>query len=131
MIDQAGYEGQQASRNRDKQALLNALFAAGLLPNDQLREASQIPELTPQLHHAIVGYLASTSCLLWLVNQEDMTRERDQQNLPGTTAQYPNWSTKMRWSLEDLAELREARDCAAMVRRWIEQSGRAATGLTA
>ena len=28
-----------------------------------------------------------------------MTKEPAQQNLPGTTAEYPNWSRKMRWSI--------------------------------
>ena len=65
--------------------------------------------------------------LLWLVNQEDMTKEPAQQNLPGTTAEYPNWSRKMRWSIEDLHRLPEARDCAEMVKHWILRTDRAAT----
>ena len=105
--------------------MLEALFAAGVLAANYERSADRIPELTPELHNAIVGFLASTPSLLWLVNQEDMTRERYQQNLPGTTNQYPNWSRKMRWSLDDLVRLREASDCAAMVRGWIDRSGRA------
>jgi 4-alpha-glucanotransferase len=51
--------------------------------------------------------------------------EKNQQNLPGTTDQYPNWSRKMRWSIEDLRGLKEARDCAAMVAWWIGTTGRA------
>ena len=65
-----------------------------------------------------MGYLATTPSLLWLINQEDMTKEPDQQNLPGTTAEYPNWSRKMQWSVEDLSELPAAKDCAAMIRYW-------------
>jgi 4-alpha-glucanotransferase len=72
-----------------------------------------------------MGYLASTPSVLWLVNQEDITREPFQQNLPGTTAEYPNWSRKMRWTIEELSSVKEARDCAAMVRIWIEKTGRA------
>jgi len=77
------------------------------------------------LHYAIAGFLAKTPSTLWLVNQEDMTREPSQQNLPGTTAEYPNWSRKMRWSIGDLRDLKEARDCAAMIAHWIEITGRA------
>jgi 4-alpha-glucanotransferase len=72
------------------------------------------------LQSALLGFLASTPSALWLINQEDMTGETLQQNLPGTTAEYPNWSRKMRWSLEDLSD-----DCSAMVRGWVERSGRA------
>ena len=53
-----------------------------------------------------------------------MTGETLQQNLPGTTAEYPNWSRKMKWSLEDLRTLPEARDSAELVRVRVEQSGR-------
>lgn len=126
MIDRAGHDAQWAGRIRDKQHLLDALFAAGLLPSSYESSADRIPELTGELHYAIIGFLAQTPAVLWLVNQEDMTKERDQQNLPGATSQYPNWSRKMRWSIEDLRDLREARDCAAMVAFWTERTGRAA-----
>ena len=36
------------------------------------------------------------------MNQEDLTKEPHQQNLPGTTWQYPNWSRKMRFTVEEL-----------------------------
>ncbi len=125
-IDRAAWDAQRADRARDKQRLLDALFAARLLPATYESAADRIAELTGELHYAIIGFLARTPCVLWLVNQEDMTKELAQQNLPGTTAQYPNWSRKMHWSIEDLRELREARDCAAMVAYWIETTGRAA-----
>jgi 4-alpha-glucanotransferase len=125
MADKKSGEAQQADRLLDRQHLLNALLAMNLLPPDHERDASRIPHLTPALHYAIMGYLASTPSVLWLVNQEDITRELFQQNLPGTTAEYPNWSRKMRWSIEDLSSVKEASDCAAMVRIWIEKTGRA------
>jgi len=124
-IDRAAYEAQKKDRARDKQCLLDALLAANLLPPGYERRAERIPELTGELHYAIIGYLAKTPSELLLVNQEDMTKETAQQNVPGTTAEYPNWSRKMRWSIEDLSTLPEARDCAAMVARWIEVTSRA------
>lgn len=124
-LDEAGYQAQWEDRIREKQRLLDALAAADLLPVDHSREAAKIPVLTPELHYAIVGFLATTKSMLWLINQEDMTKEPDQQNLPGTTSEYPNWSRKMRWSIEELGTLKEAVDCAAMVRHWVEKTGRA------
>ncbi len=123
-IDRKAYEAQQLDRARDKQSLLDALFAAGLLPEGYGRRASEIPELTGELHYAIIGFLSTTPSVLWLVNQEDMTKELAQQKLPGTTSEYSNWSRKMRWSIADLGSLREASDCADMVRRWIDTAGR-------
>jgi 4-alpha-glucanotransferase len=124
-IDRNSCDAQQADRVQDKQRLLDGLFEAGLMPASYQRRADLIPELTGELHYAIVGFLARTPSVLLLVNQEDLTMEKNQQNLPGTTAQYPNWSRKMRWSIEDLRGLKEARDCAAMVAWWIGTTGRA------
>jgi 4-alpha-glucanotransferase/(1->4)-alpha-D-glucan 1-alpha-D-glucosylmutase len=53
------------------------------------------------------------------VNQEDLTGETEQQNLPATTWEHPNWRRKMRFAVEEFARL------AAEFRRRIEQSGRA------
>jgi 4-alpha-glucanotransferase len=123
-IDPGAYQTQKSDRAREKQNLLDALFTAQLLPPDHTHDAAAIPQLTGELHNAITGFLASAPSILWLVNQEDLTMEPDQQNLPGTTAEYPNWSRKMRWSIRDLADSPEARDCAAMVSHWIENTGR-------
>jgi 4-alpha-glucanotransferase len=76
------------------------------------------------LHNAIVGFLALTPSQLLAINQEDLTKETEQQNLPGTTWQYPNWSRKMRFSIEQLRDDNEARGYTAMFRNWIVNSGR-------
>ena len=123
-IDESVLADQRRDRARDKQNLLDALHAASLLPAAYPRNADDVPELTPELHCAIIGYLARTPSVLWLVNQEDLTKEPCQQNLPGTTERYPNWRRKMRWSIADLQNLPEARDCAAMIRNWVESTGR-------
>lgn len=123
-IDHTSYQAQQGDRVRDRQRLLDALFNADLLPQDHERDAACLSALTPTLHEALLAFLATTPCALWLVNQEDMTLEPYQQNLPGTTAEYPNWSRKMRWALEDLRHLPEAAASAGMVRNLVERTGR-------
>jgi 4-alpha-glucanotransferase len=127
-IDDGVRQAQLAERANDKQHLLEALFAAGLMPGDYGHDASTIPELTGELHFAISGFLASTPCIMWLINQEDLTKELHQQNLPGTTAEYPNWGRKMRWTIAELGSVKEARDCAAMMRYWVDRSGRSVFG---
>jgi len=47
-----------------------------------------------------------------------------QQNLPGTTWQYPNWGRKMRYTLEELRSNGQARDYTTMFRDWIVSTGR-------
>jgi 4-alpha-glucanotransferase/(1->4)-alpha-D-glucan 1-alpha-D-glucosylmutase len=83
-----------------------------------------VPELTGELHNAIVGFLVSTPSMLMVLNQEDLFKQMDQQNLPGSTWQYPNWRRKMRFRLEELRANRLSRDCAGMLRNWLERSGR-------
>jgi len=72
----------------------------------------------------VIGFLASTPSRLMLVNQEDLTKETAQQNLPGTTWQYPNWSRKMKFSVEELSTEKAARDFTTMFRNWLIATGR-------
>lgn len=124
VADEASYREQWAMRSRDKQKMLDRLFAEGLLRADLPRGAEAYPEWTGDLHHASIGFLARTPAQLLALNQEDLTKERAQQNLPGTTWQYPNWGRKMRFTVEELRGNGEARNFARMVRDWIVGSGR-------
>jgi 4-alpha-glucanotransferase len=123
-IDENGYRAQLADRVRDKQRMLDLLFDAHLLPGSTPRDASQIPELTGDLHNAIIGFLSSTPSMLMLVNQEDLTKEVEQQNLPGTTWQHPNWSRKMKFTLDQLRSDPAATAFTAMFRNWLARTGR-------
>ena len=122
--DEASYRAQLAARAREKQKMLDVLLAEGLLPPGFPRSVSDIPELTGELHNAVIGFLASTPSMLLLVNQEDLTKEIAQQNLPGTTWQYPNWSRKMHFRIDELYSARQATDFVRMFRNWIDRSGR-------
>lgn len=124
VLDEAGFRGQMEGREAEKQKMLDMLFELGLLPADLPRHAGAYPELTGKLHNAIAGFLASTPSQLLAINQEDLTKEPAQQNLPGTTWQYPNWGRKMRFTVEELRDSTEARAFTAMFRNWIERSGR-------
>ncbi len=124
MLDEAGYRSQKADRVREKQKMLNVLWESALLPAYVPRDAEQIPELTGELHNAIAGFLASTPSMLLVINQEDLSKECAQQNLPGTTAQYRNWSLKMKFTLEQLRESREVKSYTAMFHDRLMESGR-------
>jgi len=54
-----------------------------------------------------LGFLLATPCVLAVINQEDLSGEREQQNLPGSTWQYPNWRRKMLVTVEDIGPLAE------------------------
>ena len=127
----AGILPDDASRRRaleqrlqEKQKMLDVLFRLNLLPDWVSPLAEDLPELTGELHNAITGFLASTPSLLLALNQEDLAKETEQQNLPGTTAQYPNWRRKMRYSLEELETSSTVHDFVRMFRNWLEKTGR-------
>ncbi len=83
LIDEAAYQDQWTGRRRDIERLHRALDAAGF-------------------HGDPLGFVLATPCSLGVVNQEDLTGETDQQNLPASTWQYPNWRHKMKVAVEDL-----------------------------
>jgi len=125
LLPEGSYHRQLAERARDKQRLLDLLFRLGLLPECSPRSANHVPELTGELHNALVGFLAATPSRLLALTQEDLFKETEQQNLPASTWQYPNWQRKMRFTLEELRSSPLARDFTRMFRDWLERSGRA------
>jgi len=88
LIDEADYQEQRVSRDLEIKLVRNALAAAGF-KDDPL------------------GFVLSTPCAVAIVNQEDLTGETDQQNLPASTWQYPNWRRKMKVSVEEMGPLAE------------------------
>jgi 4-alpha-glucanotransferase len=117
------YRGQLQGRSADKQRMLDVLFTLGLMPKHLSRSAADFPEMTGELHNAIVGFLATTPSALMVLNEEDLMKQCDQQNLPGTCEQYPNWRHKTRFTVEEL-QSSPARDFGQMYRGWLNVTGR-------
>jgi 4-alpha-glucanotransferase len=121
---ETAYEAQLSERRTAKQKMLNAMFSVKLLPDGFPRDAEQVPEFTAELHNAAIGFLALTPSMLMVLNQEDLFKDEEQQNLPGTTDQYPNWRHKMRYKLDELRTNDVARGCTLMFRNWLARTGR-------
>jgi len=122
LVDEAVAARQQQDRQREKQQMLNVLHSERLLPDSYARDARHVPEVDGHLHHAIVGFLARVPSMLLLLNQEDLTKETEQQNLPGSTSEYPNWQRKMRATIESLST--EWAPYTAMLRGELETTAR-------
>jgi|Deesub1362B_J571_1020462.scaffolds.fasta_scaffold00171_28 4-alpha-glucanotransferase len=104
-------------RRRDRELILQALKAQGLLPQDY-----QVPsQMNPTLLQAIYRYLARTPCLLLAVSLDDWLALRRQQNMPGTVSGYPNWQQKSPLEVEQLPS--RAGGLGALLRK--EDRGRA------
>jgi 4-alpha-glucanotransferase len=124
--DDQAFQAALLHRIHDKRRMIDTFHRCGFLFEAEARRlhAQDQPLVTPELHRAFIGFLVSTPAKLVVLNQEDLFLEINQQNLPGTTDQYPNWKRKMRYSLEDLVRQPEAREMADRYREWIERSGR-------
>jgi 4-alpha-glucanotransferase len=131
LLDDAAYQRMHAERAQAKQKMLDLLIQLNLFPDWFPRKANEVPELTGELHNAIVGFLSLTPSKLMVLNQEDLLKETEQQNLPGSTAEYPNWRRKMRCTIEELWSSEEVQAFAGMYRSWLERTGRLNSTLAA
>jgi 4-alpha-glucanotransferase len=124
VLDQKGRQSQWADRTRDKERMLQALQRSGLLPGSAGVDPGDNNDLTGPMHDAVISFLASTPAMLMVVNQEDLTLEPNQQNLPGTTSQYPNWGRKMLFTLEQLEQDSRAQELTRQMRRELHKAER-------
>jgi 4-alpha-glucanotransferase len=108
--DDHARELDRTARQRDRGLILSALRAKNLVPDDFPEDPAMIPRMTPQLCNAIYRYLAKTSCRLVLVSLDDIIGTLDQQNLPGTVEQHPNWIQKTPLTLEAIVRDKRFRD---------------------
>jgi 4-alpha-glucanotransferase len=111
-------------RREDRGKILQRLVASGLLKARKPQVPEAYPELTRGIQSAVIGLLMSSSAKLVVISQEDLLRDVRQQNLPGTIAEYPNWSLKMAYSLEELREHEHVEACTRIFRRWVIKCGR-------
>jgi len=88
LIDEATYWSQKQAREEEVRRLDQSLEWAGFAGDP-------------------IGFMLATPCQLAIVNYEDLSGETEQQNLPGSTWQYPNWRRKWNGSVEELAPLAE------------------------
>jgi 4-alpha-glucanotransferase len=115
--DDASVQEQRNTRSHDKRRMAEAVA----LP-PETAEAWVLPD---SVLDAVIGFLASTPCMLFCLNQEDLTKSGEQLNLPGTTHEHPNWRRKMKYTVEELDTDPEAKKVTQMFRRWLERTGRA------
>jgi (1->4)-alpha-D-glucan 1-alpha-D-glucosylmutase len=94
-------EQQFGARAHDRMQLLFALQREGLLPAGITPEHAADVTMTDTLCGAIHAYLARSPAQFMMVQMEDLLRQTQQVNLPGTVDQYPNWRQKLTLPLED------------------------------
>jgi len=111
-------------RTADKEKILQRLVASGFLKARKRPVPGAYPKLTRNIQSAVIGLLMSSTAKLVVVSQEDLLRDTRQQNVPGTIAEYPSWSMKMAYTVEELRQDTHIEECARMFRRWVIRTGR-------
>ena len=89
-------------RNRDRKLILDALRSHGLIPDDFPESSDISKDMSSELCLAIYRYLDLTPCKLLLVSLDDVIGTLDQQNLPGTIDEHPNWIQRIPLPLGDV-----------------------------
>ena len=114
--DDPSREQDRAARQRDRGLILDALRAENLLPDDVPDDPTLVTRMTPRLCNAIYRYLAKTPCRMVLVSLDDVIGTMDQQNLPGTVDQHPNWVQKTPLTVEAIISDKRFRDLKEVFR---------------
>jgi 4-alpha-glucanotransferase len=110
-------------REQDRDNLLKALSRQRLLP-DVLPARPVSGQTCPEeIRLGVLEYLGKSATALLEIRLEDVFGLSDQQNLPGTTTQYPNWKRKIPLSLSQMREAPEPRRLASRMARCSRKCG--------
>jgi len=101
-------EEEQRNAERDREQLLAALRAEGLISPDSTDE-----DIILAMHE----FLARTPCRFVTASLYDVLGELAQPNLPGTMNEYPNWRMPLTAGLEEIAKDPRVHAVAAILSR--------------
>ncbi|SFN42876.1 4-alpha-glucanotransferase [Izhakiella capsodis] len=117
MYSDAGvYPSLLEDRERQKQALLNALHHAGCLPASAGKNARRMA-MSPGLRRGIHLFLAQTESALLGLQPEDWLAMHLPVNVPGTVDEYPNWRRKLSQPLDGIFADKEIKKLVMAVDR--------------
>jgi 4-alpha-glucanotransferase len=95
-------EADAAAREQDRRLLLEDLKHRGLLPDAAAYEPEAGDACPQALREAVLEYLAQSESALMEVRLEEIFGVPEQQNLPGTMKEHPNWRVKLPLTLEQM-----------------------------
>ena len=105
--------GEEARERRFRAEVRKAL-AGHLVQGGRLERGSRGLR---EVFRAAAELLGRSSARWVLLNLEDLWEEVHSQNTPGTTVERVNWRRKLRWTLEEIRDLSEARATLAALDR--------------
>lgn len=105
LVDEAAAAAEREYRAQLRAAVVAFLQETGLL-------SSQEADL-PAVLRALLMFLGQSQAAIVLVNLEDLWLEERPQNVPGTSAERPNWRRKARYSFEEFSRMAAVREILA------------------
>jgi 4-alpha-glucanotransferase len=110
-------EADAAARELDRRVLLGDLEHRGLLPEGGPVTSEPGDACPLELREAILDYLAQSEAPLMEVRLEEVFGVAEQQNLPGTRQEHPNWRVKLPLTLDQMEESPEPARLAARLNK--------------
>ncbi|MFS2221793.1 4-alpha-glucanotransferase [Pantoea sp. B65] len=99
--DKVILRGLHQQRQRQRQALLNALHQYGCVPQRTGKRAEKMV-MSPVLNRGMQRFIADSGSALLGLQPEDWLDMEKPVNVPGTTDQYPNWRRRLSKTLEEI-----------------------------
>jgi 4-alpha-glucanotransferase len=116
LLDSTGAAEEKNRLLRMKQALVTLLQFTGWLRVEE----TDIHAILK----ACLSFLAASEARTVLINLEDLWLETQPQNIPSTTAEYPNWRRRARYTFEQFCQLPQVADTLLAVSDVRKQSER-------
>jgi 4-alpha-glucanotransferase len=110
-------EADSAVRELDRRVLLEDLERRGVLPEGAAVTPEPGDPCPVELREAILDYLAQSEAALMEVRLEEVFGVAEQQNLPGTRQEHPNWRVKLPLTLDQMEESPEPARLAARLNK--------------
>lgn len=112
-----------AARQQDRLALVEALGSQGLLPTAVGTHSYSRESCPQELRFGVLQYLAQSEAALLEVRLEEIFGLADQQNLPGTRKEHPNWRLKLPLTINQLRQAPQPAPLAARLYRYRGRGG--------
>jgi (1->4)-alpha-D-glucan 1-alpha-D-glucosylmutase len=108
----------QLARLRLLEALKNRGLLAGAGP-----AADPAAPCPPEVRQGVVEYLAQSPAALQEVRLEEVFGLSEQQNIPGTRREHPNWRCRIPLTLEEMAQAPEPESLAERLNKYRRNLG--------
>ena len=92
-------------------------------PDGDYEEKASGEACPEEVRFGVLEYLARSKAALLEVRLEEIFGVPYQQNLPGTTTQYPNWRRKLPWTIKEMRQMPETARLAARLRKYRSGEG--------